>query len=1186
MYVPRFGKTNIVYDVINNTTNNILTTTTDKTYGTITIQDGILTHSNDVSNFNSPTGILYGSDTGGKWSLASTKITNGILTKSNDLTFDSHTGLLYGKSTGKQTWSLDSVIIDKGILTKSNNTLGFSNPTGILYGSDTGGTWSLKSIDITDGIFTRSNNTLVFNSLTGILYGSATNDIWSLESTKITDGIFTRSNNALVFNNPNGLLYGNTTAGKWSLNNVNDPTPYEDDKDYVLYYGKDANKVTPHWRLLRINGKNFITDNTIIQNQWNNIVVDPTTCNIISIQTERLEQQDYGLYNHNGKVVKLSPKVLNDIGFKIFPSSEINETGYVTTNVIIYNSSITDVTLPVNYYNVINFHSNEQNNSNSNMFNITYTKGFYNYITVSNSLPIYDQVKNTYTGFYNFINSNIYNNDTNDTNTNNYLHFTTTLNVDSIYMPKPDPNVKYFTYVNDEEQLYNFNIISNYKCIISISTNFSKIQTNTFYQNMFFCNPTTPVLSNENTDVLLGYLIVDLSTIDKSTGKVNINQLIDIDSTIPYNTNINNLTVEELKNGLLTFKPQYYISNNNSIISLYYNDNTDGIFTNISEISINNITLNNNPLQIDTDYTYNNKYLRLNNKFFVNSNTNELYKIGTIIIPTRGIESSVYDSGKTTVNLKYLYCDTSENSDIYNIDNCLQPYTYIETTMNGKQVFITNPALGYTSTNTDLCRVYLNTALPFSQPAILLNPAFYDFDDGNITNKITSQKITIFSDVSVGDDNVITINDDTVVNFDINEFNDLVYNNDSNISFLHDTYIFNRYIQIDNSLLYINSETSNIHALVMPNNDTVITSRTMNLNSGSVFIIPVTIYFSNNLYTSRGKYKNNFNDNTFNSNLYTIVDNNNTILYIYETRPIIYNKNYIFHNDLIVKYYNNALINTPEGIIYNNHYIFSKHDMHINALGQIAVNTDKYYYNNNESAIYSIYNDSKYVLSSGDNIDIVYRQYIELTDKNFFISSFTNRFTNGDINESYLLCKTLIPLNSLDISTYPINNTIRLITDHYYGLNSYGDKISLLDNRFLYGKNALINKLPFISNSDVQNIQRNNTTIKVTLTIDNPVILTQQGLSIVNKYITKLTTTDGIIFTDEYTDIPLFDTPIEKDIKVVLKPINKYSILSYNNISYTDQIYTLAKNVGFKISLCNIYVTLTSYIGEYPSMIN
>ena len=1139
MYVPRFGETNIVYDEISG--NNILTTKEDNTYGTITIQDGILTHSNNESNFNGPNGILYGNTTAeGKWSLESTEITDGIFTRSNStLVFNQPDGLIYGK-TDKETWSLDSVIIDKGILTKSNNTLGF-------------------------------------NSHTGILYGSATGDTWSLKSTEITDGIFTRSNSTLGFNHPTGLLYGSTKDGVWSLSSV-DNINYQNDVDYVLYYSSNANgTVTPQWKILKINGKNFTTETIPIAYQWYNMVIDPDTCNIVSIQTERLDQQEYGIYNYNGKVVKLSPKVINDIGFKIFPSSEINETGYVTTNVIIYNSSITNVTFPVNYYNVINFHSNEQNNSNSNMFNIAYTKGFYNYITVSNSLPVYDQVKNTYTGFYNFINSNV-NNDTNDTN--NYLHFTTTLNVDSIYMPKPDPNVEYFTYIDSNKQIYNFDDISNYKCIISISTNFSKIQANTFYQNMFFCNPTTPVLSNENTDVLLGYLIVDLSTIDKSTGKVNINQLIDIDSTIPYNTNISNLTVEELKNGLLTFKPQYYISNNNSIISLYYDDNTDGIFTNISAISTDVIILNNNVLQRDTDYTYINKYLRLNH-ISVNSNTNDLYQIGTIVIPTHGIESTEY-SDDTIVNLKYLYCDTSENSDIYNIDNCLQPYTYIETTMNGKQVFITNPALGYTSTNTDLCRVYLNTALPFSQPAILLNPAFYDIDETNIINKITSQKITIFSDVSVGDDNVITINDDTVVNFDINEFNDLVYNNDSNISFLHDTYIFNQYIQIDNSLLYINSETSNIHALVKPNKYTEITSRTMNLQSGSVFLIPVTIYFSNNIYTSRGKY----NNNTFNSNLYTIVNDNNTIYYIYETRPIIYNNDYIFHNDLIVKYNNNALINTPEGIIYNNHYIFSKHDMHINALGQIAVNTDKYYYNSNESAIYSIYNDSKYVLSSGDDINIVYRQYIELTDKNFFTSSFTNKFTNGS-NESYLLCKTLISSNSLDnISTYPINTTIKLITDPYYGLNSYGDVITIPEKKYLYGKNVLINKLPFILKSDVQNIKRNNTSIQVRLTYADNIILTQQGLSKNNTYITRLNTTDGIIYSNDYIDIPLFDTPIEKDMKVVLKPISKYSIISYNNISYTNQAYTLAKNVGFKISLCNIYVTLTSYIGEYPSMIN
>lgn len=263
--------------------------------------------------------------------------------------------------------------------------------------------------------------------------------------------------------------------------------------------------------------------------------------------------------------------------------------------------------------------------------------------------------------------------------------------------------------------------------------------------------------------------------------------------------------------------------------------------------------------------------------------------------------------------------------------------------------------------------------------------------------------------------------------------------------------------------------------------------------------------------------------------------------------------------------------------------------MHINALGQIAVNTDKYYYNSNESAIYSIYNDSKYVLSSGDDINIVYRQYIELTDKNFFTSSFTNKFVNDGIvesTESCLLCKTLISSNEFDIKTYPTNNTIQLITNPYYGFNSYGDQISLRNNIFLYGKNVLINKLPFILKSDVQNVKRTDTSIQVYLSTNGIVILTQQGLSKNNTYITELNTTDGIIYSNDYIDIPLFDTPIEKDIKVVLKPISKYSILSYNNVSYTNQAYTLAKNVGFKISLCNIYVTLTSYIGEYPSMIN
>lgn len=400
MYVPRFGKTNIVYDVISS--NNILTTKTDNTYGSITIQDGILTHSNDESNFNSPTGILYGSS-----------------------------------STG-DTWSLDSVTINDGILTKSNNTLGFNNPNGILYG---------------------------YSSLNG----------WTLANAKISDGIFTKSNSKLVFNQPNGLIYGSTKGGVWSFNSVNNITPYADSNDYVLYYGKDTTTglITPQWRILTINGKNFSMQDGEVSHQWRNIVTNSQS-NIVSIQTEYFNDQDYGIYNNNGKVVKLSTKVLNDIGLKFFSPSEINESGYITTNVIIYNSSTDSVSFPVNYYNVYNFHCDDNpyinNNDRSYMQNLQYTNGFYNFTTVSNNLPVYDQIKNTYDGFYNFI-------ETNKINSNTcYLHFTTSLFVDSIVMP---PN-------NSKYDDYSIDNISNYDCIIGIYTNFGKVEPNTFYQNIFF----------------------------------------------------------------------------------------------------------------------------------------------------------------------------------------------------------------------------------------------------------------------------------------------------------------------------------------------------------------------------------------------------------------------------------------------------------------------------------------------------------------------------------------------------------------------------------------------------------------------------------------------------------------------------------------------------------------------------
>ena len=157
------------------------------------------------------------------------------------------------------------------------------------------------------------------------------------------------------------------------------------------------------------------------------------------------------------------------------------------------------------------------------------------------------------------------------------------------------------------------------------------------------------------------------------------------------------------------------------------------------------------------------------------------------------------------------------------------------------------------------------------------------------------------------------------------------------------------------------------------------------------------------------------------------------------------------------------------------------------------------------------------------------------------------------------------------------------------GANNYGTNNSGLNN------NNMIFDTIYVTNNTYNIVERSDNNISVTLSIlkstgsiDYSYIF-PQGIATVTentKYIMKLPANTSYVIGDNYFDIPFFETPIEKDIKVVLKPISKYSILSYNNKTYTNQAYTLAKNVGFKISLCNIYVTLTSYIGEYPSMIN
>lgn len=1106
MYVPRFGETNIVYDVING--NNILTTKTDNTYGTITIQ-------------------------------------NGILTKSNDLTFNSHTGLLYGKSTGKETWSLDSVIIDKGILTKSNNTLGFSNPTGILYGSDTGG-------------------------------------IWSLESTKITDGIFTRSNNVLVFNNPNGLLYGSTKDGVWSLNKVNNLTSYADSNDYVLYYGKDGdNKVTPHWRILTIDGKNFSMKDGEVSHQWRNIVTNSQS-NIVSIQTERFEQQEYGIYNHNGKVVKLNTKVLNDIGLKFFSPSEINETGYITTNVIIYNSSADDVTLPVNYYTILNFHSLTQadgKNIGENLRNTQYSDGFYNYVTVSNNLPIYEQIENTFNGFYNFVETN------NIATNNNYLHFTTSLFIDSIIMPLSNNNYTTLNNLGNEEQ-YNFNSISNYKCIIGIQSIFGKVEPNTFYQNIFFCNETTPVLSKYNTDVLLGYLIVDLKDIDEY-GKVNINQTYDIDSTVPYNSTISNFTVSELKNGLLTFRPLYYISNS-TCISLHYNRQLPNFISCISNITSSCIEIINNDntssnwynrkstIYSSIDYLYVNDKLRFtNNNIYINSNYGFVFKDCTLVIPYECILSTQnINDDQVTANLNYVFCDTDQVTNLYYLQKYFKPFSLFESNGN----FISDPILGYgVNDNLQIYNACLNTKEQIiSNTSIILNPSVYTVLESTsssllIRNNDTDKEIKILN--ATNKDGYIKIENNN--DYHVDNFNNLVNDNDNNISFTYNTYYI-RNIRIDPSVVFINPTTENLHVLISKNSD--VTSFDYTISNKKI-----KIFLSNNIYKTDGNIYYN-NDNKINYN--NIIYNTSDIYSIYEYSPFMLKGDYVYNKEIIIdNLTNKKFIYTNLGVIYTDHYIFSAKDVQLNVFGQIVVNSNKYNVEKINDTAYSIKNkDGDEIISSKD---IIYNEYIEILNSSYCCIT-DEQILNSTV---HCLCKYITDDKSiLNISN--TNDYIQIPNDDKLkiGENIYGTNNSGLNN------NNMIFDTIYVTNDDsYNNIKRSDNNISATLSILKSTgssgysYIFPQGIATVTKstkYIMKLPTNTSYVIGDNYFDIPFFETPIEKDMKIVLKPISKYSILSYNNKSYTNQAYTLAKNVGFKISLCNIYVTLTSYIGEYPSMIN
>lgn len=711
-------------------------------------------------------------------------------------------------------------------------------------------------------------------------------------------------------------------------------------------------------------------------------------------------------------------------------------------------------------------------------------------------------------------------------------------------------------------------------------------------------------MSAEDTSPLLGYLIVDLANMDK-TGKVNINQLYDIDSTVPYNTNINNYDIDQLKNGILTFRPLFYKSKDNNIISLHYDKKTDSNFykriTHLDSASLsikqyddaNNYGIE-STLERDTDYIYYKDNIRLTENVTIDSNFNNMLHNYLIVIPNDGIISkNIDDDGTASIILNYIYCDTNVNSNVYYLNNYIKPFSYDISDDNN---LISDPVLGNTYNNKYLCKICFvtNEITIISNKQIILSKNDYTFLSSTTTNltfKVnnTDKQITL-ENTTCNNGNICI--EDINNEYKINNFNNIV-DKSGNILFEYKTYeLIN--LRINPSVIYINPNTNNLHTRIV--NTTVgINDINSKITSQSYLIIKnhnIDIYRINNLFITDGNInKDTTNNYTFNPNIYKIITNNNNYENVYENHPIIYNNEYKYSKELLIPNDNTTFKYTLFGVIYNNtRYIFSAKDVSLNIYGQIVVNTDKYYYKSNEKAIYSINGDNKIVSSSL----IMYNEYIEILNSNYF-SIFHTKGVQGEQQRYKCLCKyTDISTDNNNFET--LGNNIIKIINPIYGTNSYiesniktnshnvlFDSIyiePINDNQSVSISNNKINLLL----SNLKNlITENNTTVE-----KGKAIITNEGIITLNpdSFIMNITNYNDFIYSDNHIDIPFFETPIEKDMKIVLKPISKYSILSYNNKSYTNQAYTLAKNVGFKISLCNIYVTLTSYIGEYPSMIN
>ena len=1074
------------------------------------------------------------------------------------------------------TNSYSSITLQDGILAKSNNTVGFTKPTGLLYGSMNNDVWTLNSTSITHGILINSSNVPVFNSITGLIYGKNNNNNWNIDSVPLQQGILTMSNNTLLsFTNPTNVLYATNTGTSWALNGVDDINNYTDNNDYVLYYGKHNNNIVPHWRALTVTGRNFAMSGDAITAPWKTLLVNSNTDNIVAVPTEAFNATEYGVFDNTGKVVKLSSKIMNDIGFKIFSPSEINEQGILTANIIIYNSSTDNISLPVNYFSCLNFHSRiktERGDISESMQNTSYTDGFYNYTTVSNNLPVYDSIKNTYNGFYSYIyDNNISSNDY-------YIHYTTSIDIDSIYFP-PDNTA----YTNTGGS-YTLATLSAYKIIIGVFTNFSEISSDMpYYKNIFFCNQSTPVISQYDTHVLLGYLIVDLKDID-TTGIIHINRQYDIDSTVPvYNTKID---TEELKNGTLCFRPLYYIKQDGTILSLYYNDQVEysPLFENIESLTRYSITFKNTDpavtIEYNEHYTYNGDKIQFNaNKMVVESSTKDVYVDSTLILPksymTERVEQNQAFFNKT-------YCDIN-NDDInnpyylYPLTYYFKPFSYFKY----NDLYCTNDVLGYTKDDSYFYNIHITSYNQYLKPHVyILNNSIYASNNTGIYNR-SNPSVYIISDPSMFyvEDGYIHVKHND--RYEIDNYNNVCYGN--KILFTYGTYMDQK-LSVDTLLLYID-ENSNVHFCVSKIGNTNTT--TSNVTSISDI---VNEYFTTYAYDvpthcvlGATVQHSKVGPSGFNSNIYTINGN-----YVYETRPMLYKNDYTLHKDIIIENVPPFKYIMNKGVLYNNeYYIFNANEAKLNVIGQIIISGDKYGIGNINGHTAIINTTTNTVVVTDNNIKN--NHHIEITNSNFsIIDCKAYQLVNSSVK---CLCERLCPIQDIPQLEYNEDNGLINIESNNTVIGYYSYNFDNTNTR--YYQNLIIRPDFCITRNERNVIKIENDKIRlVTNDAYSPrnnelyAVITEGGVYINNKYATTLVNNNNIIYTNDYVEIPFFDTPVEKDMKIIITPITKYTILAYNNISYSTNANTLSNIIGYKISLCNINATLTTYVGEYPSIIN